>query len=206
MTDSMIPEVWQHPEGGVVWVRVDPYDSLPYRVVRPDGTVAWAGGVPVDAAVRMVPETIADAMRGLHDSAEADLGPAARVGQTMEEGLPRRPTGSLSDFALWLHAESLWLRDIADDDRDAAVERAEKAETEVRDAPPRPLDPTNPDDLRAVEVFLGGCVTNYDTVLLLPLRQREVAYEAIQETRRHLDMTADWVAREALRARKIDPQ
>ena len=37
-----------------------------------------------------------------------------------------------------------------DDDRDAAVERAEKAETEVRDAPPRPLDPTNPDDLRAV--------------------------------------------------------
>lgn len=144
MTDSMIPEVWQHPEGGVVWVRVDPYDSLftslPYRVVRPDGTVAWAGGVPVDAAVRMVPETIADAMRGLHDSA----------------------------------------------------------------APPRPLDPTNPDDLRAVEVFLGWYVTNYDTVLLLPLRQREVAYEAIQETRRHLDMTADWVAREALRARKID--
>ena len=185
MTDSMIPEVWQHPEGGVVWVRVDPYDSLftslPYRVVRPDGTVAWAGGVPVDAAVRMVPETIADAMRGLHDSAEADL-----------------------DFALWLHAESLWLRDIADDDRDAAVERAEKAETEVRDAPPRPLDPTNPDDLRAVEVFLGWYVANYDTVLLLPLRQREVAFEAIQETRRHLDMTADWVAREALRARKID--
>ncbi len=39
---------------------------------------------------------------------------------------------------------------------------------------------------------------------LLPLRQREVAFEAIQETRRHLDMTADWVAREALRARKID--
>lgn len=106
--------------------------------------------------------------------------------------------------ALWLHAESLWLRDIADDDRDAAVERAEKAETEVRDAPPRPLDPTNPDDLRAVEVFLGWYVTNYDTVLLLPLRQREVAFEAIQETRRHLDMTADWVAREALRARKID--
>ncbi len=127
MTDSMIPEVWQHPEGGVVWVRVDPYDSLPYRVVRPDGTVAWAGGVPVDAAVRMVPETIA----------------------------------------------------------------------------PRPLDPTNPDDLRAVEVFLGGCVTNYDTVLLLPLRQREVAYEAIQETRRHLDMTADWVAREALRVERL---
>ena len=60
MTDSMIPEVWQPPEGGVVWVRVDPYDSLPYRVVRPDGTVAWAGGVPVDAAVRMVPETIAE--------------------------------------------------------------------------------------------------------------------------------------------------
>lgn len=80
----------------------------------------------------------------------------------------------------------------------------DESETEVRDAPPRPLDPTNPDDLRAVEVFLGWYVTNYDTVLLLPMRQREVAFEAIQETRRHLDMTADWVAREALRARKID--
>ena len=63
----------------------------------------------------------------------------------------------------------------------------------------RGLDPSNPDDIRAVEAFLGWYLTHGK----LDVDFDTPAFEAIQETRRHLDRDADRVAGNALRARKI---
>ena len=77
--------------------------------------------------------------------------------------------------------------------------RAKLDEIAATQMPVRGLDPSNPDDIRAVEAFLGWYLTHGK----LDVDFDTPAFEAIQETRRHLDRDADRVAGNALRARKI---